>query len=216
MSIDELDAVNRAINRSVQNRIDTRAMQTLIGICSGMAADQAINDKEIAYLQTWLSDHQSIRDQWPASAIHCRIQDILADGIITGEEREDLLAKLQELTGNYFNDTGSATIEGPAMPLDDDPSIFFRNMSYCFTGEFLYGTRAACERVVLRLGAMALSNVTKRLNYLVIGSNCSPAWTGETYGRKIEQAVRYREEGHEICIISEKQWTHALLDADRP
>jgi NAD-dependent DNA ligase len=215
MSIDELDAVNRAINRSVQHRIDTRAMQTLLGICSGMAADQAINDKEIAYLQTWLADHQSIRDQWPASAIHCRIQDIVADGIITAEERDDLLIKLQELTGNFFNDTGSATVEGPAMPLDDDPSIFFRNMSYCFTGEFMYGTRAACERAVLKLGAMPQDRVTKKLNYLVIGSRCSPAWIGETYGHKIELAVRYRDEGLELSIVSERQWTLALVDADR-
>ena len=215
MATNELDAVNRAINRTVQNRIDTRAMQTLLGICSGIAADQSINDKEISYLQTWLSDHQSIRDQWPASAIHCRIQDILSDGIITSGEREDLLIKLQELTGNYFNDTGSASVEGPAMPLDDDPSIFFSNMSFCFTGDFLYGTRAACERAVLKLGAMPQDRVTKKLNYLVIGSRCNPDWIGETYGKKIELAVKYREEGTEICITSENQWTNALLDSNR-
>lgn len=215
MANDDLAFINRAVNKATQQRIDTRSMQLLLGICSGIASDQNINDQEIAYLQTWLLEHDSIRDQWPASAIHSRIKEITADGIITAEEREQLLLRLQELSGNYFNETGAAATEAPVMPLDDDPSIYFKNMSYCFTGEFLYGTRAACERVILKLGSMPQDNVTKKLNYLVIGSRCNPDWVNESYGRKIELALRYREDGCELCIISEKQWTTALQDANR-
>lgn len=215
MKNDDFPFLTQAAIRANQHRIDTRAIQTLMGICSGLVADDNLNNKEISYLQNWIIDHQSIRDQWPVSAIHFKIQEILADGIITDEERDELVKRLQELTGNFFSDTGAAATEGPTLPLDDDPSIFFNGMSYCFTGEFLYGTRAACERILMKLGGTPQDNVTKKLNYLVIGSRCNPDWINESYGRKIEAAMNHKSSGVEICIISERQWTAALQDAHR-
>lgn len=215
MKNDDFPFLTQAAIRANQNRIDTRSIQALMGICSGLVADDNLNDKEIYYLRGWLLEHQSIRDQWPVSVIHFKIQEILADGVITNEERQSLVLRLQELTGNFFSDTGSAATEGQVLPLDDDPSIFFNGMSYCFTGEFLYGTRAACERVILKLGAMPQDNVTKKLNYLVIGSRCNPDWINESYGRKIEAAMNHKSSGLDICIISERQWTAALQDAHR-
>lgn len=203
------------IQKSILQRIDTRQIQTLLGICSGLAADEKINDKEIAYLQTWLSENPATASAWPGSTISARIDAILADGIITEEERTDLLNLLSEISGNFFHETGSSTPEGPALPIDDDPSVYFKNMTYCFTGEFMYGTRADCERVVLRLGAMPLDTVTKKLDYLVIGSRISPMWSNTTYGRKIERAMELRDKGVEICIISEQQWYLALADTAR-
>ncbi len=207
--------MNISMQKSIQQRIDTRAIQTLLGICSGLAADELINDKEIAYLQTWLAENPITAATWPGNAIANRISNILADAIITDDERSDLLALLSELTGNYFHETGSAAPEAPTLPIDDDPSIFFKNMTFCFTGEFMYGTRANCERVILSLGGMALSNVTKKLDYLIIGSRISPMWANTTYGRKIEQAVEYRDRGVELCIASERQWFDALTDTMR-
>jgi NAD-dependent DNA ligase len=215
MALSSDDDQQAAIAHAQFHRQDTKAIQTLMGICSGLIADKEINDHEIAYLTTWLTEHVHIQDQWPACAIYYRIKEITADGIITPDERDHLLARLEELTGNFFSETGAAAIEGPALPFDDDPSIYFRNMSYCFTGEFMFGTRASCERTILRLGAMPQDRVTKNLNYLVIGSRCSPNWISESFGRKIKQAVEYRDSGTEICIITEKQWTLAIQDADR-
>ncbi len=201
--------------KAIQQRIETRSIQTLLGICTGIIADENIQDKEITFLKTWLLEHEEICNKWPASAIHFKISEILSDGIITTDERSSLLQLLQQLTGNYFSETGAAVAEGPALPLDDDPSIFFNNMTFCFTGEFLHGTRAACERAVLKHGAMPLDNVSKKLDYLVIGSMISPAWQNETFGKKIQKAVEYRDRGVEICIISEQQWADALIDHAR-
>jgi NAD-dependent DNA ligase len=200
---------------SMQHYMDKKATQTLLGICSGLMADATLNDKEIAYLQTWLTENQNIANAWPGSAIASRLAEIMADGIITNDERNDLVSLLSELSGNYFHETGAATIEAPALPIDDDPSVYFKNMTFCFTGEFMYGTRANCERVVLRLGGMPIDNVTKKLDYLVIGSRISPMWANTTYGRKIEKAVEHRESGVELSIISEQQWFQAIADAAR-
>lgn len=208
--------LSTAAKQSLLLRIDTRSIQTLLGICTGIIADEVITDKEISFLKTWILEHESICKHWPANAIHFRIKEIIKDGIITNEERNALMQMLQQITGNYFNDSGAAAVESPALPINDDPSIFFNNMTFCFTGLFMYGTRASCERVVLNLGAMPLDNVTKNLNYLVIGSMVSPFWATESYGRKIQKAIKLRDEDEvDICIISERQWTNALIDAYR-
>lgn len=206
---------NMALLHATQHRLDTRAMQSLLGICTGLCADDKIDNKEIAFLKIWLNENSNIVQYWPGSAIAGRIDAILADGFITQDERDDLLSLLVGITGNSFSETGSAAPDSPALPIDDDPSIYFRDMLFCFTGKFFYGTRAACERVILNLGGMAVDGVTKKLDYLVIGALVEPSWVHTTYGRKIESAMKHKEAGSEIAIISEQQWTRAIGDAAR-
>lgn len=193
----------------------TKSMQNLIGLCTGIIADNKINDEEIHFLSTWLSEFPEITKVWPGYLIANRIRETLKDGIITQEERNDILETITQLVNISFTGTGAAIPDSPTLPVDDDPPIFFSNMSYCFTGRFIYGTRAKCERIVLSLGAMAVDTVSKRLNYLVIGTLIEPSWANTSYGRKIESAVKHRDSGSEICIISEKQWTDALADTIR-
>lgn len=204
---------NSATLQAIQQRLDTRAMQTLLGICTGLTADNLITDREIHFLKTWLNDNPQTAQTWPGSTITNRVSSILQDGAITQEERGDLLDLLQSITGNLFAETGAAAPDAPALPIDDDPSIYIRHMTFCFTGRFYYGTRAACERVILNLGGTAIDNVTKKLNYLVIGGMIEPTWAHTTYGRKIETAVNYKQSGSEIIIVSEQQWTQAIADA---
>lgn len=206
---------NKSALYAIQHRLDTRAMQTLLDICTGLTADEHINDQEILFLRTWLADNGAVAERWPGNAIASRIDAILADGSINQEERDDLLTLLRDISGNYFSETGAAAPDGPALPIDDDPSIYFNNMLFCFTGRFFYGTRPACERVILNMGAMAVDNVSKKLDYLVIGALIEPAWLHTTYGRKIESAMKYKQAGSEIAIVSEQQWTKAVADCAR-
>jgi hypothetical protein len=192
-----------------------KAAQVLNGICAGIAADNTINDQEVHYLKTWLMDHEEVACTWPGYIIANRVQHVLADGVITEAERVDLLETLRQLSGNRFAETGAAQTDGPLLPCEDEPSIFFHNMTFCFTGGFLYGTRTACERIVLSLGSMAVDRVSKNLNYLIIGTFVEPTWANTSYGRKIETAVRHRDNGSEICIASEYHWNLALKDATR-
>lgn len=209
------DDLSQYAQKSMSNYMESKAAQTLIGICSGLVADAQLNEKEILFLRTWLSNHESLTNSWPGKAIAMRIDEIMSDGIITEDEKQDLVQLLTDISGNNFTTTGSATPDTPALPIDDDPSIYFRDMLFCFTGEFMYGTRSHCERAILRLGSMPIDSVTKKLNYLVIGSRINPMWKNTTYGRKIEKAVEYRDSGVDLCIISEQQWLQAIADAAR-
>ena len=202
--------MNFGVAKAIQSRNLTKAANILMGICSGIAADGVINDLEVTYLRTWLLDNQDACAVWPGNVIARRIDEILADGVITSEERSSLLECLKNLSGNHFTETGAAVAESIAIPFDDDPDIVFSNKTFCFTGKFYYGTRSACERVVLKLEAMPIDRVTKKLDYLVVGGIANPDWSNCSYGKKIEAAIKWQEENGMPTIISEEQWVTAV------
>lgn len=200
---------------AIEDQKIRKATENLLGICAGIIADDTINASEITYLQNWLLNHPEVADDWPGCIIAQRVRSILDDGIVTAAESFDLLETLKQLSGNRMPETGTASADFPALPIDDDPSIFFDGMTYCLTGRFLFGPRSRCERTILDLGGTVIDTVTKRLDFLVIGAMVEPSWAHTTYGRKIQKAVEYRDIGAEITVISEQQWNSALEDASR-
>ena len=93
-----------------------------------------------------------------------------------------------------------------SIPVNFDlPFVEFENKYFCFSGDFIYGTRAECEQaVILKNGASG--NLTKKTDYLVIGSYASPEWLAKTGGRKIEKALLMRASTSKPQIISERHW----------
>jgi NAD-dependent DNA ligase len=131
---------------------------------------------------------------------------VLADGIVTEEERTHLLSVLTEMANADFAATGSASAEPMQLPVDESRAVNWNNAGVVHTGAFLFGTRAQCERLSMTLGAMPLDNVSKQTDVLVIGTRISPAWVNESYGRKIMKAAQLRKDGHPIHIVTEKFW----------
>lgn len=187
-----------------------RAIEHLMGIVTGMVADGALNDLEIQMLSTWLASHPEATADFPGSVIARAVEDSMEDGVITEAERAHLLKMLTGLASTDFSVTGSVSPEVASLPIEDCVSIDFNNSMVCFTGEFLYGTRAACERLVLKVGAMCADNVSKKVDILVIGTRVAPDWSHTSFGRKIQRAVELQEEGHAIEIISEKRMMEAV------
>jgi NAD-dependent DNA ligase len=200
-----------ALNFNSSHRLK-RAIDQLIGICSGIAADGELNNAEIAFLSTWLSNNQDVCTEFPGKQITERIADVLADGVVTAEERADLLELLQQISGNFFVETGAAEAEAAAVPGDAVEAIIFEGRRFCFTGKFAYGTRKQCEQAVIARGGFAEASVTLALDYLVLGAGVSKDWKHESYGRKIERALELRDGGvARPVIVAEKDWV-ALLE----
>jgi NAD-dependent DNA ligase len=187
-----------------------RAIEHLMGIVTGMVADGVLNDLEIKMLSTWLASHPEATADFPGSVIARAVADAMEDGVIAEGERAHLLKMLTGLASTDFSLTGSVSPEVASLPIEDCVSIDFNNSMVCFTGEFLYGTRAACERLVLKVGAMCADNVSKKVDILVIGTRVAPDWAHTSFGRKIQRAVELQEEGHAIEIISEKRMMEAV------
>lgn len=199
-----------AIAVSMANRELTRSMQMLTGIVTGIVADGHLHDMEVQLLSTWLSSNPEVTTVWPGSAIARHVREVLADGVITSDERAYLLTELQRLAGTDFSETGSTDPSTTGLPYDLEAVIAIRDLSICHTGEFLYGTRTACEELTSKAGGIPVSSVTKKVAFLVIGTHVSPAWVNTSYGRKIMRAMELKDEGHPIFIVSEKRWLEAF------
>lgn len=199
-----------AVKRALATHRINRAVEHLMGIVDGLIADGHLHDMEVKFLRTWLSDNEHAQESWPGSLVYRKVSEVLADGIVTEEERKHLHETLAGLLGNDFSLTGSVSSEVSALPIEDTVTVQLRNAGVCHTGAFLFGTRAACERATMRAGGMALDNVSKGVEYLVIGTRVSRDWAHTSFGRKIQKAVSLQQEGHAIEIISEARWVQAL------
>lgn len=202
----------KALQTSIYKQACRRALEHLLGIVDGIVADGHIADSEVHFLSTWMSAHAEAAAEWPGSLIHRKVREILADGIITNTEKEHLLKVLQDVGATFFSESGSASAEVATLPIDDVVTVKMDGASICLTGEFIYGTRAACERLALRAGAMPSDSVSRRVDYLIIGTLVSPNWAHSSFGRKIQRAAELQESGHPIEIISERRWLDALQD----
>lgn len=195
---------------AIRKSIESKSIQMLSGLVSGMVADGQLNDLEIQFLNTWLTENSQTTRYWPGSAIAALLREVLADGIITPDEREHLLKELQLMAGNDFAETGAATPVPVDLPFDHHHKPSFGGARVCLTGEFLFGTRSACEALSLKWGATPVLNVSRKVAYLVVGTHVSPAWLTASYGRKIMQAIELRNGGHTINILPERTWLEHL------
>jgi len=169
-------------------------------------ADNILNDEEIHFLHVWLEDNEQLSSIWPGNIVYSRVRKVLADGIITEDERSYLKKTLSSLIGGTLQESGAALGLSISLPLDKAIVIKIKNKSFCFTGQFLFGTRNACEDIVIKKKGIVFPRVRSDLDYLVIGSLINQEWAHTSYGRKIEKAVLYKKKGLPINIISEDQW----------
>lgn len=193
------------------SRLLKRSCESLLGISAGIMADGELNDEEIKYLDHWLSGNLALASTWPGEVIYSRIRSILADNKITEDEREHLTQTLSDLIGGTLQETGAASGAATSLPIDEDvDSIDIKDNLFCFTGNFLYGTRKACERAITERGGTTTPRIRKDLNYLVIGTMASRDWAHTSHGKKIEKAMEFRKDQCLIFIVSEKQWVEYL------
>jgi NAD-dependent DNA ligase len=131
---------------------------------------------------------------------------VLADGLISEDERLDLADTMAQLVGG---DAGILDGQNAAtrLPLDEPtPVIHFSERRFVFTGKFASGTRKACQARVQQAGGHCDADVTMRTSYLVIGTFGSRDWVQTSHGRKIERAVEYRTRGVDLAIVGEQHW----------
>ena len=173
-----------------KSRISNRQVDTLIGLAKGIIADGVVTQEEAELLLTWLANNR-FTDNPLLGPLLDRIADMLSDDHLDGEEQEELLGLLIEFAG----DPGSMgeLLKSTTLPLDDPrPDVHIPGRNFLFTGTCAYGTRKVCESFIREQGGDVAKGVTKKLDYLVIGTYVTQSWMHESYGRKIEKAIEYR------------------------
>jgi NAD-dependent DNA ligase len=188
-----------------------RSLGALVGIAQGLVCDRHLNDSEIHFLKQWLDANDVAALTWPGDVIQARIQAILADGVITDDERSHLLETLEKLIGGGPEDLGAERHVSDLM-FDPVTTVEFAGRVFCLTGDFVYAPRASCESATEELGGSVVSGVSKKLNYLVVGGFGSPEWKHGSFGTKIEKAIALKRDGVPISIVHENHWVSALTE----
>jgi NAD-dependent DNA ligase len=185
--------------------IDDRQIDTLIGLSKGLIADGRVDQAEADTLLTWLIQCRQCSNNPVIINLLERVDAYLADGVLDADEAEELLATLRKISGDR-SEIGELA-KPSALPLDDPlPDVTFTGKVFLFTGTFAYGTRKQCHEVLESLGGVNAARVTKKVNYLVLGSYVTDSWAHENFGRKIEKAMAYRDQGVPIRIVPEYHW----------
>ena len=72
-------------------------------------------------------------------------------------------------------------------------------------------TRMQMHEATIRAGGTVERNTTKRTNFVVLGTHVTLAWAHQSFGRKIEKAMEYRDhKGTGLRIAHEGDWIGAV------
>lgn len=194
----------------------TNDIQKLHGILGGIIADGVITEKELIGLREWLIQHEHLRTCWPYDEIDSIVTSVMADKKINEEENKILTAVFSDFL-SFYDDrviTSPPILEASQISgiCAVCPEIQFKNSTFCFTGTSSRYKRQELEKLVVRLGGKFTKNVSKSLNYLVIGAEGNPCWTYACYGRKVEAAINLRKEGHRLLLVHENDFHDAVAD----
>lgn len=191
-------------------------LQRLHAVLGGVIADARISEAELRGLSDWMEQRQHLRSCWPFDEIGSLITAVLADGKIDELEHKTLLSFFSEFVALQDGRTiTSAPIcqEGSIVGLCAvNPEIVFEGHGFCFTGASARMSRAQLEAKVTSLGGKTYASPSKKVNYLVIGSEGNPCWAYACYGRKVEKAVELRKAGVRVAIVHEVDFHDAALD----
>ena len=185
--------------------IDDRQIDTLIGISKALIADGNVDQAEAEFLLNWLAQSRQSSENPIILNLLSKLESMLEDGVLDSEESHELLRLLQKFTGEP-SDIGELA-KTTSLPIDHPlPPITFLNRSFLFTGTCVYGTRRQCQEAIDSLGGINTNGVTKKLDYLILGTYVTDSWAHENYGRKIEKAMDYRASGIPLMIVTEDHW----------
>lgn len=197
-----------SVSFNARRRIDA-GIDELLGLIRGITADGEVTEREADALLYWCARHEEIVNDWPVNVLIRRLRRIYADGVVEDHEREDLSLLLSEIIGEK-----DAPLAAPVTSLPlcrPAPAVVFKEKIFVLTGQFVLGPRRVCESQVMERGGLCSGSVTKKTDYLVIGSVGSRDWIHSSWGRKIEQAVEYRDRSRSsVRIISEQSWAAVL------
>ena len=184
------------------NQIQSRQIDTLIGLVKGILADNVVDPLEIKHLRQWLEINEGIIKDGPVVGLLLKK--------LEGADTEEAIAEVLRKFVGESSEEGEIH-KATHLPVDNPPpKIEFEHRLFLLTGTFAYGKRKKCTELIVDRGGRIAKGVNQYLDYLVIGNYVTAAWKHESYGLKIKTAVKARDEkGYPLKIVTEKSWLAA-------
>lgn len=167
----------------------TLTVQVMMGIIQGISGDGKVNEKEAEELRIWMSQHESLRGNYPYDKVFASLENVLADGILTKEEEQSLLSLFKYCTRPEKGDCADA--------------VDLNGKCCCLTGNFTHGSKAEVEAFIHSRGGTCAETVTKSVHYVIVGGIKSGAWAYGNYGTKVKKAREMQAKGSKIKILEE-------------
>lgn len=196
----------------------TADMQRLHGMLAGVADDGAITPIEIENVRTWMNEHEHLKGNWPYDELYALLLAVLEDGKIDPGEHRLLMAAFSEFASYDRPRAADIPYNEMVAPVTAfcavTPDVAFAGKSFCFSGRSSRASRRELASRIELLGGSYSPTVRTDLDYLLIGGEGNPAWSFACYGRKVEQAMKFRKKGRPITLVHENDFWDALLDAE--
>lgn len=192
ISVDEilsLQGIVRSYLDLVSTSPVTLATQILDGILKGITIDGEITEEECKNLQQWLYDNIYLSDHFPFDRTIEIVERILADGVITSEESQEMTALICDMLNPV------ETLKSQVYSVE--------GKHICLSGNFAYGQKSDVEEYIVARGGIVDSGVKKTTDILMIGACECQAYSNGTYGTKVKKAMEYNKKGCNIQIIKE-------------
>ena len=173
---------------------ETRALQELQLLLEGIICDGQVSEEEFDFLRDWVEEHFDLRGIYPFDRVFNALDNVLADGSVSKEEREELHMLFSKFVDPVACQSSQETIES------------LTDIHICVTGDFAYGSRDKVFALIEKLGGINDKNVKKCTQYVVVGEKGSDSWKTGNYGGKILKAMELNDKGCNIHIIEEKDF----------
>lgn len=197
-----------------QARMDRRAADALSGLAAGIAADGVVSVEEARFLQSWLQANLIHLDDPVVNLLYQRLELMLKDNVLDSDEAADLLGILRMFGGieqaKASNKTAYAAPND--LPFNNPaPDLIWDGRVFVFTGAMAFAPRKECQRLVEEKGGILGGSVSKKTDFLIVGSIGNEQWRHSSYGLKIMKAVELRESGCPVAILGEDHWQRAIF-----
>ena len=149
---------------------------------------------------------------FPGNVIYNRIKEVLADGIVTEDERDHLVETLNMLIEGRLEDL-TEQLDLTELWFDEVGLIEFHETRFCLTGNFVYGPTEICKTAIEQRGGLVSPTVDNEPEFLVVGAMGVDACRNGGLGAEIEEAMRLKARGIPLKIISEDAWVSQLQDS---
>jgi len=179
--------------------VSDNQLSPLLILCRKLIEDGVVHEGEARELRQWLAVNKQAASRFPGAQIAARLDRIFADGVISNEEREDLLHLLRKATREPSTTTSMPapsqlqTADISTLPFSEEKPEFL-NKNFVLLGNFVTGSRGWCQHQIAKRGGEVQLKADSETNYIVIGAGgISPAELESAKSNEIT-AVYLREE----------------------
>jgi hypothetical protein len=88
-----------------------KSVNSLLGLIEGISIDGSINVSELDFLNLWLTEHREVQDRHPFTELIPVVQTAVADGVLTQDERDDIIWLCERLRSTEYFDKTTADLQ---------------------------------------------------------------------------------------------------------